>query len=206
MLSGISMIGYVIFVISVFSVDDLRIISAASAVFLILMVVLPHRQLKTGTLPICIFLAVTFFANVLFNTGKILYRAGPVVITEEGLYTASVRTLRIFLLVAGAKFLTVITTIEEMISAMGSIFGPLDKIKIPVKDFFDTMSLSVKALPLIKRRLSGEYLEKMGSSGKKDIREKIAIVFRFLLPVFFESINNPESLFREDRKNGVEGR
>jgi energy-coupling factor transport system permease protein len=188
---------YVIFVALVLSVSNLTAFAILSGVFLMAMIVLPYRKLKTGAIPISLFLLTTFAGNVLFNKGEIIATVGPLIITKEGLSLAVLRTLRVFCLIAGAKFLTVMITIEEMIGAFSSLLSPLQRIRIPVKDFFDIMALSVAALPLIIKRLSDEYKTQLNDSTAKGVKARAAIVFRFLLPVFFESIHNPGSIFGE---------
>ncbi|HDZ87425.1 MAG TPA: hypothetical protein ENH38_02250, partial [Nitrospirae bacterium] len=175
MLPELCIIGYIFYTVAVFIIADLKIILVASALLFILMIILPYRKLKTGVVPIALFLSVTFLSNLLFNPGRILYKIGPLVITEEGMYMASVRALRVFLLIAGAKFLTIVTTLEDAINAMGRILSPLEKMGLPVKSFFDTMALSVKILPIISKKISEEYNVRIESSEKKGIRDKAAV-------------------------------
>jgi energy-coupling factor transport system permease protein len=151
--------------------------------------------------PISLFLSVTFLANLLFNTGKIVYELGPFIITEEGLRLASIRTLRVFLLIAGAKFLTIMSKLEEIISAMGTLLNPLEKLGLPIRSFFASMALSVKVLPLIKRRISNEYNARVKEVEKSGLKKKASIVLQFLLPVFFESIHDPEAFLADESED-----
>ncbi len=198
LLPGIGIISYICFTVTVFIIGDLWILFIASVIFLFLIVLLPFRKLRSGIVPISLFLSVTFLANLLFNTGKIVYESGPFIITEEGLRLASIRTLRVFLLITGAKFLTIMSTLDEVISAMGSILDPLEKLGLPVRSFFGSMALSVKVLPLIKKRISDEYNARVKEVEKSGIKKKASIVLQFLLPVFFESIHNPEAFFADE--------
>lgn len=205
MLPHISIIGYVLYVVAIFIVSDLKIIFTSSVIFFFLMVFLPYRKLRTGIIPVSLFLSATFFANLLFIPGKIVFMMGPVTITEEGLYLASLRALRVFLLIAGAKFITIISSLEDVITSMGQLLSPLEKMGFPVKRFFKTMSLSVRMLPLIKQRLSEEYSKRIGSDTKRGLRERASVVFRFILPVFFESIHDPESFLKNGHVRYHEG-
>jgi energy-coupling factor transport system permease protein len=199
----LGIVAYICFTIAVFILGDPWILLIASAIFLFLIIVLPYRKLRSGIVPISLFLSVTFVANLLFNTGKIVYKLGPFIITEEGLQLASVRTMRVFLLVAGAKFLTILSTLDEIIVAMGMLLNPLEKLGLPVRSFFDSMALSVKVLPLIKQRISDEYNARVQEADDSSIKKKASIVRQFLLPVFFESIHNPEA-FLADKSDGHE--
>ncbi len=198
LLPTIGIIAYICFTVTVFIIGDLWVLFIASAIFLFLIVLLPFRKLRSGIVPISLFLSVTFLANLLFNTGKIVYESGPFIITEEGLRLASIRALRVFLLIAGAKFLTIMSTLDEIISAMGTLLKPLEKLGLPIRSIFDTMALSVKVLPLIKQRISDEYNARVKEAQKSGIKEKASIVLQFLLPVFFESIHNPEAFLADE--------
>jgi len=46
------------------------------------------------------FLLFTFISNVFNQHGRVLYSAGPVLITHEGLMLASIRSARIILMIA----------------------------------------------------------------------------------------------------------
>jgi len=196
-------IGYLAYAVWVFATDDIRLVTLVSALLFILMVVIPHRKLRGGVLPISMFLSVTFLSNALFNPGRIVYEMGPLLITEEGLRLATVRTLRVFLLIAGAKFLTVVITLEEAIVALGSLLSPMERLKIPVGSLFRTMALAVSMLPVIRDRIAEEYSMRTENMEDRDITAKVSVVFRFLLPLFFRSISDPESITgKKERPEG----
>ncbi|MGE5894626.1 MAG: CbiQ family ECF transporter T component [bacterium] len=204
MLAGISIFCYALLAGGIFFLDTLAVLSVISLVFFVLLIVLPHQNLRRGVLPISLFLVVTFVANAFFTSGKIIASLGPVNLTEEGFHLASLRTLRVFILIAAAKLLTVMTTLDEMVLIMGRVLRPLDRIGIPVTEFFATMALSVKLLPLLVKRIAGEYARQIHLSGKRGLRAKIEVISLFLLPVFIESIRNPASILQQAEQ--AEGR
>lgn len=205
LLPKLFIIGYVIYSLGVLIVTDLEVITVFSVILLMFMVVLPDRKLKTGIIPILLFLSATFFSNLFFIPGKIVFVAGPVSVTEEGFSLASLRALRVFLLIAGAKFISIFSSLDAIICAMGQLLSPLEKAGVPVERFFKTMSLSVGMLPVIKERLTDEYSRRIGVSNKRGFREKTSVVFRFILPVFFESIHNPQSFLNKGQTQYAEG-
>jgi len=203
LLPSISIVVYILFVVTLFALQKLSFFIVLSALALVLLLLLPQRQLKSGFIPISIFLFATFLANILFSPGRVVIKVGPFPVTEEGLHIASVRTLRVFLLIAGAKFLTIIAGLDEMIQTMGRLLGPLEKIGVPVKEFFETMASAVRALPLIRKRIGEEYGQRMSGMERTTVMERIRLVFGFMLPVFIESIKNPESIFGDSKANTV---
>ncbi|MCX5718938.1 MAG: energy-coupling factor transporter transmembrane component T, partial [Nitrospirae bacterium] len=122
----IKIILYVLFLISLFLIQDITVYLVILLAVLVFLLRIPLKSLKSGWIPISLFLLFTFVSNVLFQHGKILYIAGPVIITEDGLHISLIRTLRVFFMIAGAKILVSTTQIELLIGAFGKLLKPLE--------------------------------------------------------------------------------
>jgi energy-coupling factor transport system permease protein len=195
---------YVIFIVSLFLIHDLFAYILILIALSILLLRIPIASLKRGWLPISLFLAFTFMSNVFFSHGKILYNLGAVVITAEGMHIAAIRTLRIFFMVAGAKILTATTSLEVLVGALGRILMPLEKTGLPVKDFVETMGLTLKCFPKLKDYLAENYRNHKNKEENRGFFGNARIVSLFLLPMFIQSIQNPEVFFKEtDEKTGT---
>lgn len=157
----------------------------------------PFRAVKSGWLPISIFLAFTFVSNVLHQHGRILYSSAFIVITEEGLNIAVIRTLRIFYMIMGAKILMATSKTEAVIHGLWRLLSPFERIGVPVKDFFYMMGLTLKCFPVLKDKLHENYRDNITSANIKGVWNRARAVSAFLLPMFVESIQAPESFFKE---------
>jgi len=162
---------------------------------------IPFASVKKGWVPVTFFLLFTFLSNVFFSHGKILYSIGSIVITEEGLCLATVRTLRIFFMVAGAKILTATTPLDVMVEALRKTLSPLEKIGVPVGDFFSVMGLTLKCFPRLKDYLAENYRNHKNNTESKGFWGRVNIVSSFLLPMFIQSIQSPEMFFQEREEN-----
>jgi len=132
---------------------------------------------------------------------------GPVTITVDGLRIASLRALRVFDMVYAAKILTHVTPIEEMISSLKRVLRPLQRIGLPVHEFFSIMALTLQCFPVLKQKLYDRYSEKAkqrsGTStdvtGMKSLisnfRIAVALLASFMIPLFVESMADPEKFF-----------
>ena len=195
---------YIVFIITLFLMESLPLYAVILFLILLLLIRVPFASLKSGWLPISFFLAFTFLSNVFFSHGKILYSIGSIVITEEGLRLAAVRTLRIFFMVAGAKILTATTPIDVMVEALRKALSPLEKTGMPVGDFFSVMGLTLKCFPRLKDYLTENYRNHKNNTESKGFWGRVNIVSSFLLPMFIQSIQNPEAFFKEtDEKAGI---
>jgi energy-coupling factor transport system permease protein len=159
---------------------------------------IPFRLLKSGWIPISIFLLFTFFSNVFNQQGRILYTAGSVLITQEGLQLAGIRTVRILLMICGVKFLMATTSTDTIIHAMARLLGPIEKAGVPVRDFFHTMGLTLKCFPILQDSITAQFRKKSTGDNSGTMWNKARKLAMLLLPLFVESIRSPELFFRED--------
>ena len=162
---------------------------------------IPLRSLKSGLIPITLFLIFTFLSNVINRSGKIFFSVGSVVITDEGLLIASVKTLRVCFMIVGAKILMALSKTEDIVRALGRLMYPLERIGIPVKDFFHTMGLTIQCFPVLKNIAMETYRDKVKTADVKGFREKTRMISLFLLPLFTKSIQHPELFFERSELN-----
>ena len=199
LLPEIKILVYLFFVLLVSTVSSLKIYAFIFFILFlsIFFLKVPFRTVKSGWIPISIFLIFTFISNVLNQHGKIVYSAGPVLITEEGLSIAAIRTLRVLYLIAGAKILIATSKTEEIIQGLWRLLGPFERLGLPVKDYFHTMGLTLKCFPILKNLLYENYREQITSANIKGMWNRAKVVSMFLLPMFVDSIQNPEKFFIE---------
>lgn len=199
LLPEIKILFYLLFVLLVSTVSSLKIYAVIFFILClsIFFLKVPFRTVKSGWIPISIFLLFTFISNVLNQHGKIVFSTGPVFITEEGLNIAAIRTLRVLYMIAGAKILIATSKTEEIIHGLWRLLGPFERLGLPVKDYFHTMGLTLKCFPVLKDLLYENYREQVTSANINGIWNRARVVSMFLLPMFVESIQNPEKFFIE---------
>jgi energy-coupling factor transport system permease protein len=193
----ISIILYVVFSITLFIFDSLTAYSIIFLILCLLFLKIPFRVLKSGWLPITLFLAFTFLSNVVNRHGKILFSTGFLVITDEGIHTASIKSLRVLFMIAGAKIMMALSKPDDIIRGLGRLLYPLENIGIPVKDFFHTMGLTVKCFPVLKNMAVEAYRENVKTADLKGFWDRARMVSLFLLPLFVKSIQYPEVFFEK---------
>ena len=198
MIPEIKILLYVFFVICLFFIKDLTVYMIVFLVILLPLPMMPFKSLKSGWIPISLFLLFTFISNVLFQPGRVLFQSGPFAVTAEGINIASVRTLRVFFMIAGAKILTATTEIGLLIKGLERIFGPLERFRVPVHEFFSAMGLTMKSLPALKEQVVKEYREKVKDGNVTGFLNRARAVSMFLIPLFVRSLQSPESFFEDE--------
>jgi energy-coupling factor transport system permease protein len=195
---------YLCFVFSLFFFGSLKFYAFALVLVLLSLSRIPWRNVKAGWIPLFLFLLFTFAGNSINHPGKILFAAGPLVITDEGLHLALLRTARIFLMVAGVKIIMATTGPEALLAGLSRLLMPFERFGVPMKDFFHTMGLTLKCFPVLKEAIRTRYRETAESIEMDGLWLKAKMTALFLLPLFVESIRTPEKFFEKEEGHGQE--
>lgn len=190
-------VSYLLFVFSLFLLPDLAFYAGLLVVLSLCLTTVPFRTLKAGWIPISMFLTFTFISNAVYHSGRIIFTAGPVMITHEGLHLAALRTLRVLLMIGGVKFLMAKTKTDQVVRAMANLLKPFERLGLPVKDFFHTMGLTLKCFPILKDAIARHYTEHIQKGEARSVLSKARLMALFMLPLFVESIHSPDLFFRE---------
>jgi energy-coupling factor transport system permease protein len=194
----IKIILYVVFIATLFLIQDITVYLVILFIMAIFLIRIPWKSLKSGWIPITLLILFTFLSNVFFQSGKILYQAGPFSITEEGMNIALIRTMRLFFMIAGAKILTATTTIESLVGAFERLLKPLERFGVPVKEFFSTAGLTMKSLPRLKDHVVDTYKQKMQEDSIRGFWGRVRIVSMLLIPLMAKGLQYPEMFFKDD--------
>lgn len=197
MIPEIKIVLYVLFIISLFVFAGPYVYGVFFVILFFFLSRMPFEKVKSGWLPISLFLLFTFIGNLLNRHGRIVFSAGPLQITEEGFVIASVRTLRVLFMIAGAKILMHAAKPEQVVNALGRLMSPLEKLHIPVKDFFHTMALTLQCFPVLKNMATEAYRENVSTADIRGVRDRVRVISAFLLPMFVKSIRCPEAFFEK---------
>ncbi|KPK45033.1 MAG: hypothetical protein AMK74_04185 [Nitrospira bacterium SM23_35] len=200
--AGLKIILYLSFVICLFSLESLLFFGVVFAVlFFSLLFMIPVKFITRGWLPISVLLLFTFWSNLLFRHGKVIFIAGPFMVTADGLTDASVKTMRIVLMIAGAKLLTGTTPIESLTRAFGRFFTPLQRAGVPVNEFVSTMGLTMQSLPALKEQFLGIYRERIQRENIRGFWNRARVIVGFLMPLFVKSMNSPEQIMKQNKRD-----
>ncbi|MBF0320060.1 MAG: hypothetical protein HQL01_09715 [Nitrospirae bacterium] len=186
---------YVIFAAAMFLTKDVTIFLTASLAALCFFLLYSDRSIRSGIVPISIFLIITFLSGLFFTGGRVVVSILGLDITEEGLRDAIVKTARVFLMIAGAKLLMLGTTAVDMIKGLGRLLPHSSK--SPVGDFVEITGMALKAFPAITMRLRNDFREKATPGNPVGLMDKARLCASLIIPLLGEIINSPERLFAD---------
>ncbi|KJU84977.1 Cobalt transport protein [Candidatus Magnetobacterium bavaricum] len=188
-------------VVLVFVVQDTVFFLTAAFLAICTFVFFPNKRFRSGAIPISIFLAVTFAANLMFKEGRVVFSLYGLEITHEGLTSATVTTARALLMIIGAKLLIYATGIEDLAAALGRLLRPLRVLKLPVEEFTEMMLLTIKAFPLLKDRLMTDYRCQVATANANGLTERAAIALSLFVSVLADILASPERFFEVYKGN-----
>ena len=158
----------------------------------------PLSAFRSGLIPIAFFLFFTFLSNAFFHEGIIQYKILGLPITDEGIKRGGELTLRLFILIIGARILTVTTRAEDLVKAMSGLLGPVGRIGF-VKDVIVTMSLTLRLLPVIYNEASKLY-KNVKQSETKGLAGKIRLSVSLLTPLFENSFKKAKEMTNMEKE------
>lgn len=159
----------------------------------------PLTSLKRGMVPIMLFLAFTFISNVMFQEGRVIYKVAGLPITYDGLVRGGELTLRLFILILGAKLLTASTAAEALVSAMSGLLGPVGRLGY-VKELIDTMSLTLRLLPIVYEEAM-ESFRSIKNSDEPGLSGKIKFAVELLAELFNRSLKKAKDMSESENGN-----
>jgi len=152
----------------------------------------PLSTFRSGLIPISFFLFFTFLSNVFFHEGIIRYKILGLPITDEGIKRGGELTLRLFILIIGARILTATTRAEDLVKAMSGLLGPVGRLSF-VKELIFTMSLTLRLLPIIYNEAS-ELYKNVKKSETNGLTGKIRLSVSLLTPLFENSLKKAKDM------------
>lgn len=147
----VKLAGTMIYIISLFLFDTF-ICYAAAALFLFAVIRIskvPIRFIVRGLKSIVILLLFAVVFNVFLTPGEVLFRAGFIRITREGLRLAAFMGIRMILLIMGSSIMTFTTTPNQLTDGLESLLGPLKKLGVPVHEIAMMMSIALRFIPIL---------------------------------------------------------
>jgi len=114
---------------------------------------IPLGYVLRGSQIFLAFLAFILAFQILFYPGDVpqssyLWRWGILSVSTEGLYTAGIIALRVILLYYVTTMLMLTTSLVDLTNGLELIFGPLQRLRIPVNELVLVFVIAIKFVPI----------------------------------------------------------
>lgn len=141
-------IAYIAIIFCTFNFASLGVVTAFTALFMILSRISPKFYFKS--LKVIIFVVIfTSLLNLFYGSGDPLWQWGIFRITLNGISRAVFVTVRIICLILASSCLTFTTSPNELTDAIERLLKPLNVIHFPVHEIAMMMSLALRFVPTL---------------------------------------------------------
>ena len=193
-----------LFVVATFIIDDFLGFALVLPLLVVIQLLsrIPLGYLLRGSQFFLAFLVFILVFQVLFYAGDVpessyLWRWGFLSVSTEGLYTAGILALRVILLYYVTTMLMLTTSLVDLTNGLELIFGPLQRLKIPVNELVLVFVIAIKFVPIFIEEM--ERLARAQTARGVPFDEGGAItrarrIGRLLVPIFISGFARADTL------------
>lgn len=187
------------FMVSAFLIETFTgyAILAGFILFAALMGQIPLMRLIKGLKPILVILVFTFFINVIFTPGRVLFSLGFIKITEEGLIRATFIAIRLMLLVIGTSILTLTTSPLELTDGIAALLSPLNVIHFPSQVIAMMISIALRFIPTLfdeTDKIMRAQKARGADFESGNVIERAKAMIPLFVPLFLNAITRADEL------------
>ena len=163
---------------------------------------IPLGYVLRGSRIFVAFLLFILAFQVLFYPGDVpessyLWRWGILSVSTEGLYTAGIIALRVILLYYVTTMLMLTTSLVDLTNGLELIFGPLQRLRVPVNELVLVFVIAIKFVPIFIEEM--ERLARAQTARGVPFDEGGAItkarrIGRLLVPIFISGFARADTL------------
>jgi energy-coupling factor transport system permease protein len=193
-----------VLIVASFLIDDFLGFTVVLPLLLLIGVVskIPLGYILRGSRFFIAFLIFILAIQVLFYPGDVpessyLWRWGILSISTVGLYTAGIIALRVILLYYVTTMLMLTTSLVDLTNGLELIFGPLQRLKVPVNELVLVFVIAIKFVPIFIEEM--ERLARAQTARGVPFDEGGAIkrarrIGRLLVPIFISGFARADTL------------
>ena len=172
----------------------------ATGIALVLASRLPLRKVLSSLRPIIVVLVVLSIFNLLLVTsGTPLVSAGPLRITDEGLWAAVNYSMRLVVAVIVATLILFTTTATQLTDAFDALLAPLARIGLPAHEIAMVFSLMLRFIPTIADEASAiidAQTARGGALAEGNLFRRVRAVVPVIVSLLASSLRHANGLSR----------
>ena len=193
-----------VLIVASFLIDDFLGFAVVLPLLVVIGVVskIPLGYVLRGSRIFIAFLIFILAFQVLFYTGDMpessyLWRWGILSVSTAGLYTAGIIALRVMLLYYVTTMLMLTTSLVDLTNGLELVFGPLQRLRIPVNELVLVFVIAIKFVPIFIEEM--ERLARAQTARGVPFDEGGALtrarrLGRLLIPIFISGFARADTL------------
>lgn len=195
----VKLLGTIVFVVSVFFVNDIvgLLLATAALAAVIRLSKVPLKYMLKGLKAIFILMLFTVLLNVFLTPGTELIHFGFLKVTEEGIVLAGKTAVRLVYLIVGSTIMTLTTTPNHLTDGLEKALGPLKKIHFPVHELAMTMSIALRFIPILMEetdKIMKAQQARCADFESGNLIQRMKSLIPILVPLFISAIRRANDL------------
>ena len=158
----------------------------------------PFSFIVKGLRAVIMLLMITVLFNLfLTKTGTVVFEIWILEITDEGLQTAGLMTVRLIYLILGSSLMTFTTTPNALTDGIEKLLWPLRKIKLPVHEIAMMMSIALRFIPILLEetdKIMKAQIARGADFESGNIIQKAKAMIPILVPLFVSAFRRATDL------------
>ena len=200
----IKIVATVVFIVASFLIDSFLGFAVVLPLLVLIQVVSKTSlgYVLRGSRFFLAFLVFILAFQVLFYPGDVpesgyLWRWGILSVSNEGLYTAGILGLRVIFLYYVTTMLMLATSLVDLTNGLEQIFGPLQRLRVPVNELVLVFVIAIKFVPIFIEEM--ERLARAQTARGVPFDEGGALtrarrIGRLLVPIFISGFARADTL------------
>lgn len=170
------------------------------ALLLVMLARIPALKMLESIRPIVFVLVVLGLVNLfLVNTGDVLWSAGPLTVTNDGVRAAFLYSLRLVVGVIAGVLILLSTTPSQLTDAFDALFSPLARLGLPAHELAMVFSLMLRFIPTLADE-AGAIMDAQtmrgGALGEGSPVKRVRAIIPVLVALLASSLHHADDLSR----------
>ncbi|HJC62969.1 MAG TPA: energy-coupling factor transporter transmembrane protein EcfT [Candidatus Blautia merdavium] len=195
----VKFIGTFLFLVSLFVADSFwgYLLATCFLAGIIALSKVPVKFMLKGLKPLFILLLITVLFNLFLIPGTVIWQAGFLKITREGITQAVKIGIRLIYLVMGSSVMTLTTTPNQLTDGLERILKPLNRIHVPVHDISMMMSIALRFIPILMEETDKIMKAQMARGAdfeSGNLLQRAKNLIPLLVPLFISAFRRADDL------------
>lgn len=196
----VKIMGTLLYLVSLFCFGSIwgYVVATVFLVGVIRVSKVPFKFIVKGLRPVIMLLMITVIFNLfLTKTGNVIWEAWILQITDEGLKSAGLMTIRLIYLILGSSIMTFTTTPNDLTDGIEKLLWPLRKIELPVHEIAMMMSIALRFIPILLEetdKIMKAQIARGADLESGNIIQKAKAMIPILVPLFVSAFRRANDL------------
>jgi energy-coupling factor transport system permease protein len=188
-----------LFIIVLFIVNNFTgyIFITVFTLLMILVSKVPFKYIFKGLKPILWIIVFTAVLNAVLTPGNVLYKLGPISITDKGLYLSAFMVLRLIFLIVGTSVLTLTTSPIALTDGIERLLSPFKRIGVPAHELAMMMTIALRFIPTLideTDKIMKAQMARGADFESGSIVSRAKSLVPILVPLFISSFRRADDL------------